>query len=75
MNFYEWRKSDTYSAKKFRAWMSASGDDGTSDTVSEQMKASGEAYAAGIEEGKRQAASVLSELVIRGLPEGEILFR
>ena len=75
MDFYEWRKSDSYSAKKFRAWMSASGDDGTMDTVSEQMKAAGEAYSAGIDEGKRQAAQTLSALVTRGLLQGEVLFR
>lgn len=75
MDFYEWRTSDDYEAKKFRMRIAASGDDGTGDMPTEQMKAATHAYAAGIEEGRRRAALILSQLVTRGLPKGEILFR
>lgn len=75
MDFNKWRISDNYDAKKFRMCIAASGDDGTGDTFSEQMKAASYAYNAGIDEGKRQAGQTISELITSGMPRVETRFR
>lgn len=75
MDFNKWRISDNYEAKKFRICIRASGDDGTGDMFSEQMKAASYAYHAGIEEGKRQACRTISGLITSGMPKVETRFR
>ena len=70
MDFFTWRDSDAHEAKQFRRRMTA----GETGNPENPEIAAGIAYKAGIEEGKRQAALILSELVTRGMPRGEIRF-
>lgn len=75
MDFGEWQISDSRAAACFRAYIRASGDDGTGDMFSDQIQAAAIAYSAGIDEGKRLAGQTISELIISGIPSVETRFR
>ena len=67
--------SDDYKAQKYRQRLRMAGIEEEKEELSSEEIAASHAWEAGIEEGKRQAAQTLSELVTRGMPRVDLPFR